>query len=64
MSTNCTGEHNYFIAEVVGVPAEGEVHVLAICRLCGEFVDKISKVSAPGANIRLLREESQKTKEN
>jgi hypothetical protein len=60
----CEGAHNFFIAEVVGVPSEGTVHVLAKCRICGEFSHDSVKVATPGAPIRLLREESQKTKEN
>ena len=64
MQSHCSGEHNMFIVECVGIPAEGTVFVLALCRLCGEFTVNTVKVSAPHAEIRLLREESQKTKEN
>jgi hypothetical protein len=61
-STPCNQDHNYFIAEVVGVPSEGTVHVLALCRSCNDFKQHTAIVSSKGTEIRLLREEkTQKT---
>lgn len=51
------GNHNYFIAEAVGVEAEGKVFVLALCRSCGDFLSRDVTVSQKGATLRLLREE-------
>jgi hypothetical protein len=50
-------EHHYFCAEVVGVSDEGTAHVLIFCTACGDFLHKIAKVSSPGTQLRLLREE-------
>jgi hypothetical protein len=55
----CGGEHNFYVAEVIGVETEGSVFVLALCRHCDKFAVHEVKVSSPGAPIRLLREESQ-----
>jgi hypothetical protein len=63
MNSECRGEHNIFIAEVVGVPKEGKVYVLALCRSCDLFAVHEAQVSKPGAEIRLLHEESKQNKE-
>jgi hypothetical protein len=57
-----SGRHHYFVPEVVAVPSEGKVFVLAICTECNDFKAHEAIVARPGSTIRLLKEE--KTKEN
>lgn len=63
MEAHCNGEHNLFVAEVVGVETEGKVFVLALCRHCGLLSKHEIQVSMPGEPIRLLREENKQNKE-
>lgn len=49
--------HNFYVAEVVGVEAEGMVYILIACKFCGDTHAKGHKVSLAGAGLRLLREE-------
>lgn len=56
---NCTANHSYYVAEVVGVEKEGKVYVLAICTACGDARCADFKVAEPNSNIRLLKEEKQ-----
>lgn len=63
MDSRCVGEHNIFIAEVIGVQKEGKVFVLALCRSCDLFAVHEVQVSKPGADIRLLLQESKQNKE-
>jgi hypothetical protein len=56
----CSGQHDLFVVDCVGVEAEGKVVVLAICRHCGELRSHevlVSKINAP---LRLLNEEKEK----
>ena len=58
MTNKCNPiDHRYFVAEVIGVPDEGTVHVLIVCTSCGDFICHTKQVSGAGAQIRLLREE-------
>ena len=57
MKEKCNGDHNIFVAEVVGVESEGKVFVLALCRLCDLFNVHEVVVSQPGRQLRLLRQE-------
>jgi len=34
MENKCYGEHEIYVAEVVGVQAEGKVVVITVCRHC------------------------------
>jgi len=54
---DCTANHTFFVAEVVGVEAEGKVYLLYLCTSCGEAICKEFKVSNPGTPLRLMREE-------
>lgn len=55
--SDCQGDHRYFVAEVVGVPDTGKVHVLVVCTNCGDFKSNEVAVGAPGGAIHLYREE-------
>jgi len=57
---DCTGEHDLFVVDCVGVEAEGKVVVLAICRHCGELRSHEVVVSKSGSPLRLLNEEKGK----
>jgi hypothetical protein len=56
----CVGNHTFFVAEVIGVEAEGKVYLLYLCTSCGESICKEFKVANPGSPVRLMREEKQK----
>jgi hypothetical protein len=49
----CSGPHRFFVAEVVGVEAEGLVHLLALCTDCGETIHKSFAVSSKAATLTL-----------
>lgn len=49
----CEGAHRYFVAEVVGVEAEGTVHVIALCTDCGDAIHKSFAVSKKAASLIL-----------
>lgn len=58
---DCSADHTFFVAEVIGVEAEGKVHLLYLCTSCGEAYCKEFKVASnPGSALRLMREEKQK----
>jgi hypothetical protein len=56
-SNDCTANHTFFVAEVVGVEAEGKVYLIYLCTSCGEAISKEFRVANPGAPLRLMREE-------
>lgn len=60
MKTGCEGQHNIFVADVIGVESEGHVFVLALCRHCDEFNVHKVEVATPGSPIRLLMEAKNK----
>lgn len=49
----CNGAHHYFVAEVVGVEAEGTVHLIALCTDCGDTIQKSFAVSSKSATLTL-----------
>lgn len=49
----CSGAHRFFVAEVVGVEAEGTIHLIALCTDCGETIHKSFAVSQKAASITL-----------
>ena len=63
MAAQCTGEHRYYVAEVVGAETEGKVFVIIVCTMCGEFRTHAVTVTEKGSPIRLLKEEKKITGE-
>jgi hypothetical protein len=61
-TTDCMAAHSYFVAEVVGVEAEGKVYMLYLCTSCGDAHCREFTVAKPGASLRLMKEEKQKEK--
>lgn len=61
-NNDCTADHAFFVAEVIGVPEEGKVYLIYVCTACGDARMKDFRVSEPGKQIRLLLEEKQKGK--
>lgn len=57
---DCSSNHSFFVAEVIGVPDEGKVFMLFVCTLCGDARSKEFKVANPGTPLRLLMEEKSK----
>lgn len=62
MAPNCTLDHSFYVADVVGVEAEGKVFLLYLCTRCGDAYCKEFKVGNPGNPLRLMREEKHKQK--
>jgi hypothetical protein len=60
LTLDCSGNHTFFVAEVIGVESEGKVYLLYLCTSCGDSFCKDFKVATPGVPIRLIREEKQK----
>lgn len=58
--TVCNGQHHYYVAETVGVPAEGTASIIVVCTACGNSFSKKFSVSGPVPAFEM----SQKTKEN
>ena len=56
METNCRGEHQIFVAEVVAVEAEGKLVVVNVCRSCGEVTFHEHQVSKRGVPITFTKE--------
>lgn len=54
--------HRYWVAEVVGVEAEGRVTVILACTDCGDVKFVSEKVCEPFSGLRLTQEEKQKAK--
>jgi hypothetical protein len=40
MDTHCSGEHDFYVADVASVSDEGTVAVIALCRHCGKVVSQ------------------------
>ena len=57
MDNRCTGEHRMFVAEVIGIEAEGKVVVITVCTQCGVVNFDEKQVSGSGAPLRMLKEE-------
>jgi hypothetical protein len=53
MENRCEGEHRFFVADTIGVPAEGTVHVIEVCTACGEALLKSFTVAKPGTSLVL-----------
>jgi len=54
-------QHRYYVAETVGVEAEGTMTVIIVCTSCGDFVDYTVQVSK-GKNPMILRSETKNKK--
>ncbi len=55
-------DHRYFVAETVGVPAEGTVHVIALCTACGDTLLKSFTVAKPESELLLASEKQRQEK--
>lgn len=56
------GQHRFHVADVVGIPAEGHVVIIALCISCGEVLSKNVKVSEPHAHMFLKSDEQKEKK--
>jgi len=54
---DCSKDHRFFVADVVGVPDEGTVHVLLACTACGGTKMSTFKVSQPKVGMILKSQE-------
>lgn len=48
-------DHRYFVADVVLVPAEGKIVLLALCTACGDFKSHEKQVAAPHTALDSLK---------
>jgi hypothetical protein len=60
MSDDCVGQHRYFVAEAVGVEAEGTISIVVVCTACGETFIKTFPVAKPQSSLRLKSENKEK----
>lgn len=60
-SYTCTKGHYIYVAEVVYVQKDGKLHVVNVCRACGNVSFHEKQITDPGAPAILLKE---KDKEN
>ena len=54
MSSCGNYEHRYFVADVVLVPSEGKIVLLALCTACGDFKSYDKTVAAPNSALDSL----------
>lgn len=48
-------DHHYFVADVVLIPAEGKIVLLALCTACGDFKSHEKTVAAPHTALDSLK---------
>jgi hypothetical protein len=57
----CAGSHYIYVAEVVYIAKDGKLHVVNVCRACGQVSFHEKQIASPGTPAILLKE---KEKEN
>jgi len=60
MSSCGNFDHRYFVADVVLVPSEGKIVLLALCTACGDFRSYDKVVAAPHAALDSLKTQMKK----
>jgi hypothetical protein len=60
MTEKCTGTHSIYVAEVVGIPAEGRVVVITVCRNCDHVAFHAETVSKPSTSLILKNQSTEK----
>lgn len=60
MAEKCLGTHAIYVAEVVGIPAEGKVVVITVCRNCDLVSFHGQTVSKPSASLILKNQSTEK----
>lgn len=55
MSSCGNYDHHYFVADVVLVPTEGKIVLLALCTACGDFKSYDKAVAAPHTVLSSLK---------
>jgi hypothetical protein len=51
-------DHHYFVADVVLVPSEGKIVLLALCTACGDFKSYDKQVAAPHTALDSLKRQN------
>lgn len=51
----CTGDHDIYVADVVGIPSQGKVVVITVCRMC-DMVHFHEHNVGPSAGFQLKSE--------
>jgi len=55
--------HRYFVADVVLIPSEGKVVLLALCTACGDFKAHEKLVAGPNTTLDSLKTQIRNSKE-
>ena len=55
----CMEDHDIYVAETIGVPDEGKVVVITVCRRCDQVAFHEKVIAARPGPLRLFREEKQ-----
>jgi hypothetical protein len=60
VSRSCSGDHEIYVAEVIGVESEGKVVVILVCRRCADVTFHEKQIASVSGPLRLLKEEHSK----
>lgn len=58
LSPKCSGDHEIYVAEVVGVESAGKICCVTVCRHCDMVTFHEHTISTPGNTLRLKKEET------
>lgn len=64
MLTSCQGSHAIYVAEVVGVEAEGTVTVITVCKHCSNVEFHTKQIAQGPSSLRMLKAEKENLKGN
>lgn len=59
----CAGRHLIYVAEVVYVQKDGKIHLINVCRSCGEVFFHEKQIATPGASAVLIKEKEKEHNE-
>lgn len=60
MAEKCLGTHAIYVAEVVGIPAEGKVVVITVCRNCDHVAFHSETVAKASSSLILKNQSTEK----
>lgn len=56
----CGGKHYIYVAEVIYIQKDGKLHVVNVCRACGNVAFHEKEIASPGTPAILLQEKEKK----
>ena len=61
--SDCAGNHRIYVAETIGVEAEGKVYVVLVCTACGDASLKSFDLNGGKPAVMQLGSQQKKTKQ-